>query len=121
MVAISQSGESTDTNLVLERAREQGAMTIGITNETRSTLAQAGRAVFLVRAGREKSVAATKTYTGQMLVFYLLALRAGRAISPRRSATAARAVARPRSARAGDRRFPSDIASWITRWWWAAD
>src|SRR2546429_3851767 len=33
VVAISQSGESTDTNLVLERAREQGATTVGITNE----------------------------------------------------------------------------------------
>src|SRR5271170_1657421 len=31
VVAISQSGESTDTNLVLERAREQGALTVGIT------------------------------------------------------------------------------------------
>src|SRR5512142_1110694 len=33
VVALSQSGESTDTNLVLARAREQGAMTLGITNE----------------------------------------------------------------------------------------
>src|SRR5512140_2449946 len=33
VVAISQSGESTDTNLVLERARAQGAVTVGITNE----------------------------------------------------------------------------------------
>src|SRR6202047_431304 len=38
-VAISQSGESTDTNLVLERARAQGALTVGITNEPKSTLA----------------------------------------------------------------------------------
>src|SRR5258707_15738193 len=37
-VAISQSGESTDTNLVLQRAKEQGALTVGITNEPRSTL-----------------------------------------------------------------------------------
>src|SRR5512140_739468 len=40
VVAISQSGESTDTNLVLERARQQGAFTIGITNESGSTLAR---------------------------------------------------------------------------------
>src|ERR1044072_5821153 len=40
VVAISQSGESTDTNLVLERARAQGAFTLGITNESRSTLAR---------------------------------------------------------------------------------
>ena len=44
VVAISQSGESTDTNLVLERARQQGARTLGITNESRSTLARTGGA-----------------------------------------------------------------------------
>ena len=59
VVAISQTGESTDTNLVLSRAREQGALTIGITNEPASALARLAEHVFLVRAGREKSVAAT--------------------------------------------------------------
>ena len=77
VVAISQSGESTDTNLVLERARQQGAFTLGITNEPRSTLARIAEQVLLVRAGREKSVAATKTYTGQMLMMYLLAYALG--------------------------------------------
>jgi glucosamine--fructose-6-phosphate aminotransferase (isomerizing) len=77
VVAVSQSGESTDTNLVLERAREQGAMTLGITNEARSTLARIAGHVFLVRAGRERSVAATKTYTGQLLTMYLLAYALG--------------------------------------------
>src|SRR5689334_9562807 len=73
VVAISQSGESTDTNLVLERAREQGAVTIGITNEASSSLARLAEHTFLVRANREQSVAATKTYTGQLLMLYLLA------------------------------------------------
>src|SRR5580704_8216511 len=73
VIAISQSGESTDTNLVLERAREQGTRTIGITNEADSTLARLAEHVFLVHAGREKSVAATKTYTGQLLALYMLA------------------------------------------------
>ncbi len=81
VVAISQSGESTDTNLVLERAKEQGAVTIGITNEPNSTLAKLGEHVFLVRAGKEKSVAATKTYTGQMLMMYLLAHAMGAEIA----------------------------------------
>src|SRR5450631_2872599 len=71
VVAISQSGESTDTNLLLSRAREQGALTIGITNEPASTLAHLAEHVFLVRAGKEKSVAATKTYSGQVLMLYL--------------------------------------------------
>jgi glutamine---fructose-6-phosphate transaminase (isomerizing) len=73
VVAISQSGESTDTNYVLERAKEQGAITVGITNNSRSTLAKLPDHCFLVRAGKEKSVAATKTYTGQVLMLNLLA------------------------------------------------
>ena len=59
VVAISQSGESTDTNLVLERARKKGALTVGITNEASSPLAHICDYAFLVRAGKEKSVAAT--------------------------------------------------------------
>ncbi|MGA2184948.1 MAG: SIS domain-containing protein [Bryobacteraceae bacterium] len=77
VVGISQSGESTDTNLVLERAREAGAFTIGITNEAASALARIPHQTFLVRAGKEKSVAATKTYTGQLLIFYLIAWALG--------------------------------------------
>lgn len=73
VVAVSQSGESTDTNLVLERARRAGALTVGITNNARSTLAGLAEHCFFVRAGKEKSVAATKTYTGQVLMLYLLA------------------------------------------------
>jgi glucosamine--fructose-6-phosphate aminotransferase (isomerizing) len=81
VIAISQSGESTDTNLVLERAREQGARTIGITNEAASTLARIAEHTFLVHAGREKSVAATKTYTGQLLMLYLIAYALGARIA----------------------------------------
>lgn len=77
VVAISQSGESTDTNIVLERAKGAGAFTIGITNEAESTLARLAGEVVLVRAGKEQSVAATKTYTGQMLCLYLLAYALG--------------------------------------------
>ena len=80
VVAISQSGESTDTNLVLEEARDAGAFTIGITNESESTLARVAEHALLVRAGKERSVAATKTYTGQLLCFYLLAHALGAAI-----------------------------------------
>ena len=77
VIAISQSGESTDTNLVLERARSQGAVTIGVTNEAASTLARLAEHVFLVRAHKERSVAATKTYTGQLMMLYLLAYALG--------------------------------------------
>lgn len=80
VVAISQSGESTDTNAFLERAREDGAVTVGITNEEGSSLAKLAEHVLLVRAGKEKSVAATKTYTGQLLAIYLLAYAVGASI-----------------------------------------
>jgi len=73
VVGISQSGESTDIGAVLEQARRSGAMTVGITNEPKSTLANQAEHVLLVRAGPEKSVAATKTYTGQLMSIYLLA------------------------------------------------
>ncbi|MFL6416565.1 MAG: SIS domain-containing protein [Bryobacteraceae bacterium] len=80
VVAISQSGESTDTNMVLEQARAAGAFTVGITNEEGSTLARLAHHTLLVRAGKEQSVAATKTYTGQLLCFYLLAHALGASI-----------------------------------------
>jgi len=80
VVAISQSGESTDTNMVLERAKAAGAFTVGITNEAESTLARLAHHTFLVRAGKEQSVAATKTYTGQLLCFYLLAHAMGASV-----------------------------------------
>jgi glucosamine--fructose-6-phosphate aminotransferase (isomerizing) len=92
VVAISQSGESTDTNLVLERGREAGAFTVGITNEAGSSLARIAEHVLLVRAGKEKSVAATKTYTGQLLALYLLAYAAGAPVDLNRLAALPEAV-----------------------------
>ncbi len=83
VVGISQSGESTDTNFVVERARRRGALTVGITNSAESTLARLPDHVLLVRAGKEESVAATKTYTGQLLLLYLVAQTLGGAIRER--------------------------------------
>ena len=82
VVAVSQSGESTDTNLVVSQARKQGALTVGITNEASSSLAKLAEHVFFVRAGKERSVAATKTYTGQVLMLYLLAYALGAKLRP---------------------------------------
>jgi len=83
VVGISQSGESTDTNLFLEAARQGGALLVGITNEPSSSITRLVDEVFLVRAGRERSVAATKTYTGQLLMMYLLAYALGAPLVPR--------------------------------------
>jgi glutamine---fructose-6-phosphate transaminase (isomerizing) len=81
VIGISQSGESTDTNAVLQRAREQGARTIGITSETGSALAKIPERLFLVHSGRERSIAATKTYTGQLLLLYMIAYALGAPIA----------------------------------------
>lgn len=73
VIGVSQSGEGDDINHVLDSAKANGAFTMAITNEAGSTMAKLADETLLIHAGREKSVAATKTYTGQMLHFYLLA------------------------------------------------
>ena len=73
VIGVSQSGEGADINQVLESAKSSGAFTLGITNEADSSMAEIVDETLLIHAGREKSVAATKTYTGQMLHFFLLA------------------------------------------------
>jgi glucosamine--fructose-6-phosphate aminotransferase (isomerizing) len=73
VVGISQSGESTDTNAYLQQARKRGAMTVGITNEPSSRMSRIAEHLIQVVAGKEESVAATKTYSCQLLALYLLA------------------------------------------------
>ncbi len=73
VVGVSQSGEGEDINLVLESARASGAYTVGVTNEAGSSMTKLVDETLLMHGGRERSVAATKTYTGQLLHFYMLA------------------------------------------------
>jgi glucosamine--fructose-6-phosphate aminotransferase (isomerizing) len=73
VVGVSQSGEGEDINRVLESARASGAYTVGITNEVESTMTGLVDETLLTHGGRERSVAATKTFTGQMMLFYILA------------------------------------------------
>ena len=73
VIGVSQSGEGVDINMVLESAKKSGASTLAITNEAKSTMAGLADETFVIQAGRERSVAATKTYTGQLLLFHLLA------------------------------------------------
>lgn len=73
VIGVSQSGEGEDINRVLERARSCGAYTVGITNEAASSMTKLVDETLLMHGGRERSVAATKTYTGQLLLFYMLA------------------------------------------------
>lgn len=73
VIGVSQSGEGVDINRVLEDAKKAGAFTIGITNQPESAMAKIADETLLIHAGKEKSVAATKTYTGQMLLLQILA------------------------------------------------
>jgi glucosamine--fructose-6-phosphate aminotransferase (isomerizing) len=73
VVGVSQSGEGEDINVALEHSRACGAYTLGITNEPESTMAGIVDETLLMHGGRERSVAATKTFTGQLIHFYMLA------------------------------------------------
>ena len=73
VIGVSQSGEGEDINRVLENARACGAFTIGITNEPNSSMVKLVDETLLMHGGKERSVAATKTFTGQMMLFYMLA------------------------------------------------
>src|SRR5918911_1455075 len=74
VIGVSQSGGGGDINRVLEMARAEGACcTVGITNEPESSMTRIVDETLLMHGGRERSVAATKTYTGQLLHFYMLA------------------------------------------------
>ena len=77
VIGVSQSGEGEDINLVLENARQCGAYTVGITNEPASSMTRIVDETLLMHGGRERSVAATKTFTGQMMLFYMLAAELG--------------------------------------------
>jgi len=72
VVGISQSGQSPDVVGVIEEGRRQGALTLAITNDVNSRLAHAAEFTLDICAGPEKAVAATKTYTAELLVLAAL-------------------------------------------------
>lgn len=72
LVAISQSGSSPDVVVPTEKARASGAVTVAITNDSRSALARSAEYHLSMLAGDELAVAATKTYTAELLVLFLL-------------------------------------------------
>ena len=74
-VFITQSGETTDTNRALDRAKEFGVKTLCITNKENSTIWNASDYKVACHAGDEKSIAATKSFTSQLLCSTLLALK----------------------------------------------
>jgi len=72
MFGVSQSGGSPDLIRYLQVARAQGALTVAVTNNADSQLAQEAEIHLDVMAGPERAVAATKTYTAELLALYLL-------------------------------------------------
>ncbi len=78
VLSVSQSGETYDTLKAIEHARMQAATVLGITNTVGSTLTRVSRAYLIQQSGPEIGVAATKTFTSQVLVLTQLALRLAR-------------------------------------------
>lgn len=72
VIAISQSGRSVDVGDVVAEARKQGALTVALTNDPSSPLAERSAHVLPLGAGEEKSVAATKTFTASLAVLATL-------------------------------------------------
>ena len=72
VIGISQSGQSPDIVAVLEEGQRQGVPTLAVTNDPGSPLAENSDYVIPVHAGEERAVAATKTYTAQLMALALL-------------------------------------------------
>lgn len=69
---VSQSGETPEILTVLQKTKKYGAYTVGITNNPKSKIEKVVDDIIYLYAGEEKAIPATKTYTAQLAVFYLL-------------------------------------------------
>ncbi len=74
VIGVSQSGETADTITAIKQAKEKNAHVLIITNRPDSNMARLADSIIPVNAGIEVSVAATKSYTAQLISFYLLAM-----------------------------------------------
>jgi glucosamine--fructose-6-phosphate aminotransferase (isomerizing) len=77
IIAISQSGETADTLVALESAKEKGAFIFGVVNVVGSSIARLSHAGAYTHAGPEIGVASTKAFTGQIAVLAMMALKIG--------------------------------------------
>jgi glutamine---fructose-6-phosphate transaminase (isomerizing) len=77
VVAVAQSGETIDTLAAMKEARARGAHVLAVTNVMGSQMTRECDSVLFTRAGLEIGVAATKTFTAQVTLMYLLALKLG--------------------------------------------
>jgi glucosamine--fructose-6-phosphate aminotransferase (isomerizing) len=90
VIGVSQSGGSPDLTGVLTVARETGALTLAVTNKPDSPLSEVAELAIDIAAGHERAVAATKTYTAELLALLLLieGIRAGDGTLPASERTA---------------------------------
>ncbi len=77
IIAVSQSGETADTLVALENAKEKGAFIFGVVNAVGSSIARISHAGAYTHAGPEIGVASTKAFTGQLAVLMMMALKVG--------------------------------------------
>ena len=75
IIAISQSGETADTIVAIEKAKENGAFIFGVVNAVGSSIARISHAGAYTHAGPEIGVASTKAFTGQLVVLMMMALK----------------------------------------------
>jgi glucosamine--fructose-6-phosphate aminotransferase (isomerizing) len=75
IIAISQSGETADTLVAIERAKENGAIIFGVVNVVGSSIARISDGGAYTHAGPEIGVASTKAFTGQLAVLIMMALK----------------------------------------------
>ena len=75
IIAISQSGETADTLVAIEKAKENGAIIFGIVNVVGSSIARISDGGAYTHAGPEIGVASTKAFTGQLAVLVMMALK----------------------------------------------
>ncbi len=75
IIAISQSGETADTLVAIEKAKQQGAIIFGIVNAVGSSIARLSHGGAYTHAGPEIGVASTKAFTGQLAVLMMMALK----------------------------------------------
>jgi glucosamine--fructose-6-phosphate aminotransferase (isomerizing) len=75
VIGISQSGETRDTVAAMQLARDSGARTLAITNQMGTQITREVESVLYTRAGLEIGVAATKTFTAQVALLSLIALK----------------------------------------------
>ena len=79
VIAVSQSGETADTLEAVRESKAKGLKVLAIVNVVGSSIARESDSVFYTWAGPEISVATTKAYSAQLVAFYLLTIRLGRA------------------------------------------